>query len=72
MGFLSVDSDKPANIYVGDQKMGITPIVKVEVQPGNHRVLAVEVETGKRKALTAQVARGEERRVRFEFQPERL
>ena len=69
VGFLSIDSDKPANIYVDDRKVGITPIVKSEVVPGRHRVLAVEVETGKRKAATADVQQGEERRVRFAFQP---
>ena len=25
MGFISIDSDKPANVYVGDQMVGITP-----------------------------------------------
>jgi hypothetical protein len=68
VGFLSIDSDKPANIYVDDRKVGITPVVKAQVSPGRHRVLAVEVETGKRKALTADVNQGEERRVRFAFQ----
>jgi hypothetical protein len=69
MGYLSIDSDKPANIYVDDRKVGVTPVVRTEVTPGGHRVLAVEVETGKRKALTASVKRGEERRVQFGFQP---
>lgn len=69
IGFLSIDSDKPANVYVDDRKVGITPVVKAQVTPGRHRVLAVEVETGKRKALTADVNQGEERRVRFAFQP---
>ena len=69
VGFLSIDSDKSANIYVDDRKVGITPVVKAEVVPGRHRVLAVEVETGKRKAATADVQQGEERRVRFAFQP---
>jgi len=69
MGYLSIDSDKPANIYVDDRKVGVTPVVKTEVTPGGHRVLAVEVETGKRKAVTASVQRGEERRVQFLFQP---
>ena len=69
VGFLSIDSDKPANIYVDDRKVGITPVIKAQVVPGRHRVLAVEVETGKRKADTADVQQGEERRVRFAFQP---
>ncbi|MBC8454914.1 MAG: hypothetical protein H8D71_01770 [Deltaproteobacteria bacterium] len=68
-GFLTVESDHAANVYVDDRKVGITPIVKIEVTPGRHRVLAVEVETGKRKAQTADVAQGEERPVRFAFQP---
>ena len=69
MGFISIDSDKPANVYVGDQMVGITPIVKSEVRPGAHRIMAIEIETGKRKAVTAEVERGAERRVRFAFQP---
>jgi len=68
-GFISVDSDKPATIYVDDRIIGITPLRMAEVSPGPHRVLAVEVETGKRKAVTADVERGSERRVRFAFQP---
>lgn len=69
MGFISIDSDKPANVYVGDQMVGITPIVKSQVRPGSHRIMAIEIETGKRKAVTAEVERGAERRVRFAFQP---
>lgn len=69
MGFISIDSDKPANVYVGDQMLGSTPIVKSQVRPGSHRIMAIEIETGKRKAVTADVERGAERRVRFAFQP---
>ena len=69
IGFITVHSDKPANVYVDDRKVGFTPVIKAEVMPGAHRVLAVEVETGKRKAVTADVERGAERRVRFAFQP---
>ena len=69
IGFISVNADKPATIYVDDRKIGITPVIQTEVSVGNHRVLAVEVETGKRKAVTADVVRGGERRVRFTFQP---
>lgn len=69
IGYLSIDSDESANIYVDDKKVGITPVVKAEVTPGRHHVIAVEILTGKRKALTADVTQGEERRVRFAFQP---
>ena len=69
IGYLSIDSDESANIYVDDKKVGITPVVKTEVSPGRHHVIAVEILTGKRKALTADVTQGEERRVRFVFQP---
>ena len=69
VGYLSIDSDESANIYVDDKKVGITPVVKAEVSPGRHHVIAVEILTGKRKALTADVTQGEERRVRFVFQP---
>jgi len=69
VGFLSIDSDSAANIYVDDRKVGITPVVMAQVTPGRHRVLAVEVETGKRKALTADVQQGDERRVSFRFKP---
>ena len=68
-GFITVHADKPATVYVDDKKVGTTPVIKEEVLPGSHRVLAVEVETGKRKAVTADVERGAERRVRFAFQP---
>lgn len=69
MGFLTIESDEAANIYVDDRRVGITPVIKTEVTPGRHHVLAVEVDTGKRHALTADVAQGEERTVRFAFQP---
>jgi hypothetical protein len=69
IGFITVHADKPATVYVDDKKVGTTPVIKEEVLPGSHRVLAVEVETGKRKAVTADVERGAERRVRFAFQP---
>ena len=69
LGYLSIDSDSPANVYVGDRMIGVTPIVKSEVRPGSHRIMVIEIETGKRKAATAEVDRGSERRVSFKFRP---
>lgn len=66
-GFLNIESDKDAIIYVGDRKMGTTPLKRVEVTPGNHRVLAMDVETGARKSATTVVVRGQERRIVFQF-----
>ena len=67
VGFLTIESDKDAIIYVGDQKMGTTPLTRIEVAPGNHRVLAMDVETGARKSATAVVVRGQDRRIVFQF-----
>jgi hypothetical protein len=67
LGFLNIESDKDAIIYVGDRKVGTTPLKRVEVTPGNHRVLAMDVETGARKLATTVVVRGQERRIVFQF-----
>jgi hypothetical protein len=66
-GYLNIESDKDAIIYVGDRKVGTTPLKQVEVSPGNHRVLAMDVETGARKSVTTVVVRGQERRIVFQF-----
>jgi len=67
MGYVSITSDKPAIIYVGGVERGDTPMMRMEVSPGSHRIMASDVETGARKVVNIVVSRGEERPIRFQF-----
>ena len=57
LGFYSVDSKPYATIYIDDKSFGDTPLFKVQLPPGKHRVRAVRAD-GKSKRLTITVQPG--------------
>ncbi|HEY5923968.1 MAG TPA: protein kinase [Kofleriaceae bacterium] len=56
-GFYSVDSKPYATIYIDGKSYGETPLFKVSLAPGKHRVRAVRAD-GKSKQLTITIAPG--------------
>jgi hypothetical protein len=68
VGFLTVETNRAAIIYVDNVKQGTSPVRNIELTPGNHKVRALTIETGHRQVVTAHVVAGENRRVVLEFQ----
>jgi serine/threonine-protein kinase len=56
-GFYSVDSKPYATIYVDDKSYGATPLFKVPLPPGKHRVRAVRAD-GKSQRLSITIQPG--------------
>jgi hypothetical protein len=56
-GFYSVDSKPYATIYVDDKSVGDTPIFKLQLSSGKHRVRAVRAD-GKSKRLSITIQPG--------------
>jgi serine/threonine-protein kinase len=46
--YLTVDSSPYATIYVDGKKLGVTPLFKVKLKPGKHRLKAVSA-TGQKQ-----------------------
>jgi hypothetical protein len=67
VGFVDIESDRPASVYVGNTKIGVTPLKHIPIPPGEHRVLALELENGIRRIATVVVVSDQERRIVFEF-----
>ncbi len=68
VGFLTVETNEKAIIYVDNVKQGRSPVHNIELPPGNHKIRALTLETGHRQVVTAHVVAGETRRVVLEFQ----
>jgi hypothetical protein len=56
-GFYSVDSKPYATIYIDDKSYGETPVFKVQLTPGKHRVRAVRSD-GKSQRLSITIQPG--------------
>jgi eukaryotic-like serine/threonine-protein kinase len=57
-GFFSVDSVPYATIYIDGESAGVTPLVRVPLQPGKHSVRAVS-ESGAENRFTITIRSGE-------------
>jgi serine/threonine-protein kinase len=56
-GYFSIDSTPYATIYLDGRKLGITPLIRVRVPPGRHRVRAV-TEAGDEQRFEIEVEPG--------------
>jgi len=56
-GLFSIDSTPYATIYLGDRKLGITPLIRVPVPPGRHRVRA-RLKDGREQTFSITVKSG--------------
>lgn len=55
--YLTVDSTPWATIYVDGKKLGVTPIFKIKLKPGKHKLKAVSA-TGAKKVLQVRLKPG--------------
>jgi hypothetical protein len=68
-GFLVVESDRYAMIYMGGRRLGGTPIARMELEPGSYAVRAVCRDTGATKTMQVEVEAGQLSTAAFRFMP---
>ena len=57
VAFLSVDASPYATVFIDGEKKGVTPLVRLELAPGLHRMVA-RTEDGRTKRYTLQLDSG--------------
>lgn len=57
MAYLTVDANPYATVFIDGDKKGVTPLVRLELQPGLHRMIA-RTEDGRTKRFTLQLDAG--------------
>jgi serine/threonine-protein kinase len=60
-GWVSIDSDPYATIYVDGRKVGVTPLARIPLTPGSHRVRAVSSQGGE-QTFSVSIESGKEAR----------
>jgi len=68
-GFMVVESDRYAMIYMGGRRLGGTPIARMELEPGSYAVRAVCRDTGATKTMQVEIQPGELATASFRFMP---
>lgn len=68
-GFMVVESDRYAMVYMGGRRLGGTPIASMELEPGSYAVRAVCRDTGSTKTVQVEVKAGEITTASFRFMP---
>ena len=69
VGFMVVESDRYAMIYMGGRRLGGTPIARMELDPGSYAVRAVCRDTGATKTMQIEVSSGGLATASFRFMP---
>ncbi len=67
MAFLSVDASPYATVFVDGEKKGVTPLVRMELSPGMHRMVA-RTEDGRTKRFTLQLDPGKTEAVKVSWE----
>ncbi len=68
IGKLMVTCDRPAAVFINNEKIGITPLDEpLDLDAGTYEVRATELRTGKKQRLQARVDAGKVLQVSFEF-----
>jgi hypothetical protein len=66
MAFLSVDADPYATVFIDGDKKGVTPLLRMELTPGLHRMIA-RTEDGRTKRFTLQLDAGKTETVKVSW-----
>jgi serine/threonine-protein kinase len=61
-GWVSIDSDPYATIFVDGKKIGVTPLARIPLPPGPHRVKAVSSQGGTEQSFNVTIESGKEAR----------
>jgi len=64
VAYLSVDATPYAMVFIDGEKKGVTPIAKMELPPGLHRMIA-RTEDGRTKRFTLQLEPGKTEAVKL-------
>ena len=67
VAYLSVDATPYATVFVDGEKKGITPLVRLELPPGLHRMIA-RTEDGRTKRFTLQLDPGKTETVKVTWE----
>jgi serine/threonine-protein kinase len=67
VAYLSVDATPYATVFVDGEKKGITPLVRMELPPGLHRMIA-RTEDGRTKRFTLQLDPGKTETVKVTWE----
>jgi hypothetical protein len=67
VAFLSVDATPYATVFIDGEKKGITPLVRLELAPGLHRMIA-RTEDGRTKRFTLQLDPGKTETVKVSWE----
>jgi hypothetical protein len=67
VSFLSVDATPYATVFIDGEKKGITPLVRMELSPGLHRMIA-RTEDGRTKRFTLQLDPGKTETVKVSWE----
>jgi hypothetical protein len=67
VAFLSVDATPYATVFIDGEKKGITPLVRLELAPGLHRMVA-RTEDGRTKRFTLQLDPGKTEAVKVSWE----
>jgi hypothetical protein len=67
IAFLSVDASPYATVFIDGEKKGITPLVRMELSPGLHRMIA-RTEDGRTKRFTLQLDPGKTETVKVSWE----
>jgi hypothetical protein len=67
VAFLSVDATPYATVFIDGEKKGITPLVRLELVPGLHRMIA-RTEDGRTKRFTLQLDPGKTETVKVSWE----
>ncbi|MFH1464207.1 MAG: PEGA domain-containing protein, partial [Pseudomonadota bacterium] len=68
-GFMVVESDRYAMIYMGGRRLGGTPVARIELEPGTYAIRAVCRDTGASQTKQIEVKPGELSTATFKFLP---
>jgi len=68
-GFMAVESDRYAMIYMGGRRLGGTPVARMELEPGTYAIRAVCRDTGASQTKQVEVKPGELTTANFKFLP---
>lgn len=66
MAFLSVDADPYATVFIDGDNKGVTPLLRIELTPGLHRMIA-RTEDGRTKRFTLQLDPGKTETVKVSW-----
>jgi serine/threonine-protein kinase len=61
-GWVSIDSDPYATIFIDGKKVGVTPLARIPLQAGAHRVKAVSSQGGTEQSFNVSIESGKEAR----------